>query len=281
MKPVLYACSRNTRDIDIARAMLAGFVRHGIQAEIVTRDTNDVRGDVAIAYGWAHEHIFRRYRQATAQFAYWDLGYWNRHPGKSKGGNRGGHHRLSVNLWDTARGMRFDCPHDRLEASGIEIRPRVDPFSRATILVCGMSAKAAGTHGLVPDQWERAAIAELEEMTATEPALAGCSVVFRPKPQRKGEAVEPLESVLERCRLVVSHHSNCSVDALIAGVPSYAVKGVGRLMAPGSLRTAALGVYLPSEERRRQLLADIAYAQWTPAEMRAGDAWEHIKGILA
>jgi hypothetical protein len=35
-----------------------------------------------------------------------------------------------------------------------------------------------------------------------------------------------------------------------------------------------------TEQERRGLLADVAYAQWAPSEMRSGAAWEHIRGII-
>lgn len=277
MKVAIYSTGANARAATIARAMQEGFRRHGVQSRILTFWDKTVTADLAVAYGWLHEPIFTAHANAGGQFLYWDLGYWNRHPkaGKLRGA-RDGHHRLAVNSWDTADHMARDCPHDRLAASPIAMQADALLHGRNTILVAGMSEKAAGTHGFRYRQWEDETIAQLSLWTVDDP---GVRIEYRDKPPR-GAPVEPIEEVLKRCRLVVSHHSNCAVDAMIAGVPWWAKKGVGRIGSGDLQRVVQQPFCGLAPAARQQLLADVAYAQWTPSEMQTGKAWDHIRGLL-
>jgi len=255
--------------------MQTGLKRHGIAAEIITdqRTGRAVLGDVAIAYGWVHEPVFTAYRHAGAHYAYFDMGYFNRKPSKDKGGSRDGHHRLAVNSWDTADTMRTLCPSDRWDALGIEVAPNREQHAGA-VLVCGMSEKAAGTHGFRPGQWEAETVATLRA------AFPTTEIVDRPKPANL-DAGEPIAEVLKRTAIVVSHHSNVAVDALVAGVPTYARKGVGKLVSCSNpVDAVRMMGPIVAEPMRRQILADVAYAQWSPPEMRTGAAWSHIRSLI-
>lgn len=282
MKVVLYSIANHGRAGHIATAMRDGLRRHGIAAEIKLRWNGQVAGDVAIAYGWKHEPVFSAYREAGGHYAYFDMGYFNRKPGKDKGGNREGHHRLAVDSWDTADTMIRGCPLNRWLALGIEIQPIrpdfVAPDWPGAVLVAGMSDKAAKTHGFLPGQWERDTVAALAPMRVA----TGRQVILRAKPTHI-DAVAPIEDVLRGCALIVTHHSNVAVDGLVAGVPCHAVKGVGKLVSLKGGYLASphqLQWTQPTFEARRQLLADVAYAQWTPEEMRTGEAWEHIRRVI-
>jgi hypothetical protein len=275
MKVVLYSCANQGRAGHIAHAMQAGLLRHGLDAKIEHRWNGRVAGDLAIAYGWKHEPVFSAYAAAGAQYAYFDMGYFNRKPSGDKGGSREGHHRLAVNDWDTAVNMKRGCPSDRWDALEIEVQP--DHHPNGSVLVAGMSAKAAGTHGFRDLEWETSALAALRAINIPDEEIN-----YRPKPRHLGE-VEPIEAVLRRTRVIITHHSNVAVDGLVMGVPCYAVKGVGKLVSNDVFATPGLGLTwkpAPSRRDRLALLADVAYAQWTPDEMRSGEAWAHIRGIV-
>lgn len=276
MKISLYSLANQGRAGNVAHAMREGLHRHGIEAEVYTRWKGTPSGDVAIAYGWKHEDVFRVYKAAGAQFAYFDMGYFNRRPSRDKGGSREGHHRLAVNGWDTAATMVRGCPSDRWDALEIEVRPDRPNDGAGAVLVAGMSAKAAGTHGFKPEQWET------ETLARVRAAGGGFEIIDRPKPANLDTA-EPIEAVLNRCALVITHHSNVAVDGLVLGVPCYARKGVGMLVSLSDYISPTGGLMWkpsPPIAERRALLADVAYAQWTPDEMRSGEAWAHLRGML-
>lgn len=241
----------------IARAMCEGLARHGVQHALRT-SFDGVQADVAIAYGWIHADVLK----AHPQFAYWDLGYWNRRPLRAP---QDGAHRLSFNSWDTADHMPRGMPADRFEASGIELL-RPAPRSSDIALIAGMSAKSARVHGYGLDAWERQA--------ATIARARGWRAVLRPKAPRV--VIDAIETALMHCGLLVTHHSNCAVDAIIAGVPVWALRGVGRLVSPADCPQFGNAMLL-GEAARRAIMADVAYAQWTVDEMRSGAAWEFMR----
>ena len=259
----------NKRARYIAQRMARGCRRHGLQVLERERFDGTVEADVAVAYGWVHEPAFTTYKDAGAQFVYWDLGYWDRRP---KDNSMDGHHRVGVNDWDTAEAMLRDCPGDRFKRLGIE--PQEMQKLGNTIIIAGMSEKAAGTHGFAFGQWERETKERLEGLQY--------KIVVRPKPNKSAPPQVPIQEALKGVRMLVTHHSNAAIDALIAGVPCYAKKGVGRLASPRELTAEAIDTpYFPSRSERLQLFADIAYAQWRPSEMESGVAWDYIRRVLS
>lgn len=285
MKVALYSVAAHGRAGHISGAMRDGLRRHGIDAEVYTRWSGHVAGDVAVAYGWKHEPIFTAYRAVGAHYAYFDMGYFNRKPGGDKGGSREGHHRLAVDSWDTADTMARGCPSDRWDALEIKVAP--DPVYAGdkpsdypgALLIAGMSEKAAGTHGFKGLSWE------LDTLATAKKVASDREIIYRPKPKDLNEG-EPIASVLKRVALILTHHSNVAVDGLVAAVPCHAVKGVGKLVSrsEGWFIEGRAGASLvwraPRLRDRLALLADVAYAQWTPGEMRSGAAWEHIRRII-
>jgi hypothetical protein len=229
-----------------------------------------VAADLAIAYGWVHAPMFERYRAAGARYVFLDLGYFGRRPSHAADE---GYHRFAMDDWDTAKHMIRNMPGDRLSRHNLPLRsldrPRGD-----TIIIAGMSEKAARTHGHGFGQWENRMKMLLEHLAPDR------TIIDRPKPSGKSPVKSlPIEQLLDDAHMLVTHHSNAAIDALIAGVPTYALKGAGALISPRQLSAAVIEhPEMPTEESRMSLLNDIAYAQWTPAEMRRGDFWEFLKG---
>lgn len=254
----------------IGHALKHGFKKHGIECVLRERFKGDVEADVALAYGWINElstKLFSTYKQAGKHFVFIDLGYWDRGPE--------GHYRVGIDDWDTAVHMRRDCPSDRFDSLGVVLRDDWDRKSKK-IMVVGMSGKAAWTHGYSEGQWEN------ETRKALIEQLPGYEVYVRQKPNKRTHRMPPIEEDLRESYFVVSHHSNVAVDALVAGVPYWAKKGVGALLTQHTF-DPKLVIYpsFPYADIKIKLLHDIAYAQWTPTEMRSGDCWNYIKGVLA
>ncbi len=87
-----------------------------------------------------------------------------------------------------------------------------------------------------------------------------------------------MEAALADCWAVVTLHSNVAVDALMAGIPVNVAEGVA-----AEFSTPLAQIETPRmPEGREQLFADIAYCQWTPAEMASGACWSHLlkNGII-
>lgn len=226
---------------------------------------------VAVFYGYTPtlRGIMADYVKAGLKAVYIDLGYWMRE------GLRG-YHKLSINSrHPTAYFQREKHGPERAKAVGISAKPWRERGQH--ILLAGMGDKAANVEGKAVESWERQALEALQRTTKRR-------VIYRPKPswlQAKpivGTVYSPkdqaLESVLENCHAVVTHHSNVAVDALVAGVPSFCWQGVAAPLSLQDLAQIEEPFYPPA---RDQWISDIAYTQWSVDEMAAGRAWQHLK----
>lgn len=242
----------------------------GLKTQLVP-NFSEVCGNVGIAYGWANPGMFEAYRAAGGHYCYIDLGWWNRKPGNDV---LGGYHKVVVDGREPGPYFRRNSPNDRFARLKVNIAPWRQGGNH--ILVAGMSEKSARTRGYGPHQWETDMVRKLQKIYPKRPLL------LRPKPSWMGAtpiigaayspATVPLDDALRGAWAAVSCHSNVAVDALVAGIPIYVEGGV------------AVGFSTPLDqletprrpEGREQLMADIAFAQWTPAEMSSGLCLRHL-----
>jgi hypothetical protein len=121
----------------------------------------------------------------------------------------------------------------------------------------------------------------LEEAANNIRAVSGREIVFRPHPKGDLPSIDgcryskgPLGQDLLNAHCVVTFNSNTGVDAVIDGVPVFAFD-VGAMTYPIANKNW-LKLENPEKPDRRQWLNDLSYCQWTPDEMRSGEAWAHI-----
>lgn len=210
---------------------------------------------------------------------YVDLGYW----GRREGGRWAGFHKIVMNgRHPTSYFRSVKHPHDRIGRFHVGPKPWRENGSH--ILLAGMGDKGAWAEGYRPEEWERWAIAELRKYTDRP-------IVYRPKPSWKtakpiaGTLYSPrdrdVQQDLADCWAVVTHHSNVAVDAIVAGVPAFCWAGVAEPLSLQDLsqieRPYCPGRGAGEENDRAQWMADIAYTQWSIAEMRQGLPWRHLK----
>lgn len=273
----------------ICPALVAGIRKVGDQCkQIWADDYREPVGDVALFYGLdgargtGLDRALREYRAAGKQAIYLDLPYFN-----NRSDGRYAWHRWSMNArHPTAYFQKRKHPPDRFLVHKRGIAPWGQTGDH--VIVCGMSEKAANYEGYDLEQWERAAIKRLQAVTDRP-------IVYRPKPQRRvrkgypNPQYPPIEGVaysnplsrtlndeLQHAWAVVSHHSNCGVDALLAGIPQFSDEGVASVLGHSDLAKIE-SPFVPSDEQRRQFAADVAYCQWNHIEARDGIAWRHFK----
>lgn len=82
-----------------------------------------------------------------------------------------------------------------------------------------------------------------------------------------------LEEHLADARIAITWASNSAVEAIIAGVPTYAL-GPGCIAAPVTTQNLDEEPYTGD---RLPWLHKLAYRQWTLAELTDGTAWPHIE----
>lgn len=89
-------------------------------------------------------------------------------------------------------------------------------------------------------------------------------------------AERSLRAALEGAASCVTFNSNAAVEAVLAGVPTYAIDR-------GSIAwdVAAHSIYEPPvRPGREDWAARLAWRQWTAEEIAAGDAWALMKGAM-
>ena len=273
MKVVIYEQRSHIRSRVICDAMHQGIRKCG---DFVVRcyedEYKDVGDEWAVFYGLDGnlKRILADY-SAVGRAVYVDLGYW----GRLTGGKLAGYHKIVLNGRHPNSYYRRGYPADRFREQGIKIEPW--RTSGKHIVLAGMGNKAAAVEGLATEAWERRMI-ELIRMVTNRP------IVYRPKPSWK-EAMPihgvdysppavPIENVLKNAWAVVTHHSNVAVDAVLAGIPAFCWKGVGRDMSLQDLAHLEKP-WMP--EGREQWAADIAYTQWSVPEIAQGLPWTHFK----
>lgn len=199
----------------------------------------------------------------------WDLGYWD----------RGNYFRVSINGMHPDRiVMSRERSGSRWEGARLPLKDTWDPNS--PIILCGMGWKSARMYGERFGAWEERKAQEISR------AFPDRKVLFRAKPANKGcrkiEGLEPstgsIEDALKGASLVVCRHSNVAIDAIISGVPSVCEGGAARAVFPSGLEAEHRP--LPDETRRR-FLANLAWFQWTKAEMKLPSTWAVIEEMIA
>lgn len=286
MRFVTYRDS-NRRSRLACGAAAEGVRRLGIEVDCLhVDDYVEPTHDVAVICGRRGRglQVYREYREAGRHVVQLDLGYWRRTALPEDGGRYAGYMKVSVDHHHpTAYFQRRKHPPDRFAALGVSIRPRRGQSALerdGVIILAGMSAKGAWVYDMVPEEWERRAVARLRAVTSR-------SIIYRPKPSWAGAGrIEgttfgggkgDVEDALAGAWAVVTHHSNVAVDAVVAGVPVVAEDGVGLAVSPRPLESVE-DPWFPAEEERMQFLYDVAYCQWTMTEIADGLAWRHLLG---
>jgi hypothetical protein len=238
-------------------------------------DTQDYRGPVAsiaVLYGLESggHKVFADYSQHR-HLAFVDLGYF----GRRMGGRWSGYHKITLN--DRHPSAYYRRGHDSSRLNVHKVQPQPWRRSGEYILVAGMGDKGSAFCGFHSEQWERDIIRQIKSVTKRP-------IIYRPKPSWKaarpieGTNFSPrqhaLEDAMRNCWAVVSHHSNVSVDALIAGIPAFTWQGVAAEMSLQDISRIEDPWYPPDRE---SWLADIAFTQWSVAEMRDGLPWRYLR----
>lgn len=260
--------------------MLEGLRRCGVTSRImpsVKYRTPDTQ--IAIFYGLSGRllEIFNDYPAAGRKAVYVDLGYW----GRKDGGRFSGYHKMVVNSRHPTDYFQ-KIAHDSKRADLFRLSPL--PWKRRGehILITGMGPKGANAEGYRPGEWEAMAVEQIRK-------VSNRPIVYRPKPNwanpdrlpgaRMAPSGQSLEQALVGCHAVVAHHSNAAIEAIVAGVPAFIVEGAAVPMAKTNLAEIEKPAY---PEGRRQWVNDLAYTQWSIAEMQSGAAWAYLvnEGLL-
>lgn len=281
--------------------LLANAWKDGVQA-LGKGDTVELRAlqpdpvaadcDVAVMFGVKSRELFRAHWNAGAHVVYVDKGY-ARHKAQDPTG-LWEYWRVAVDAHQpTERLYDRECPPDRWNRLGLTMKPwRTHAASGHwaqpwRFLIAGSSQKYHDFYGLSdPTQWAFKVVRALHEMQP------GCEVIYRPKPSWR-EAVpvpgstwgggdrEQLETVLERVDCLVTHGSNAVFDAMLAGVPQIVLgDAVTRQLSTTVLDAVEVWPRRASQAERDRWAHNLAYFQWTLAEISMGECWRWLRPMI-
>lgn len=231
--------------------------------------------DFICVIGIRNAGLIQELKVAGQPFLYFDKGYnrqWNSSSPQWW--------RVAVNAHQpTDYLMKMSLPGDRAREQGWKTNPwRANGPGR--IIFAGSSEKYHSFHGLGdPNAYARHIIGEIRRVAPSR------VIIYRPKPSW-GQA-EPVEGSVfhNRARhniredladagLLVTHGSNACFEALLMGVPSIILgDGVTRDISSRSLAAIEDPCLVPMVFRA-QLLANLAYCQWSLDEIRSGKIWK-------
>jgi hypothetical protein len=271
----IYHIPNHKRSTIIAKAMARGLQMCGEQFQVIESDRfRGAEAKIAVFYGFdaTMRNIFREYREQQKDVVYVDLGYF----GRREGGRWVGYHKVSVNgrhptayfqkrVHSSDRFGRFDLKFPAWNRGG------------SHVLVCGTSDKGAIVDGFQPQEWETRTINLLKKVTDRK-------IIYRPKPSWLAatpipgaefhQSKDDISGWLKDCWAVFSHHSNVCVDAFLHGVPNFTTDGVGLPLSESNFEKVESPRYPDSRE---QFGNDVAYTQFSIAEMQDGTCWRTLK----
>lgn len=121
---------------------------------------------------------------------------------------------------------------------------------------------------------------------ASQLKAEGWNVKFRPHPKAQRLSLGfpismftrgTLEEALAGAAFSVSWNSNSSVDSVLQGVPSVTLDR-GAMAYPVTSHMLSHPIIMPARE---DWASQLAWCQWLPEELATGEAWKHVRTVIA
>ena len=291
MKIAIYLSLNKSREVEIGRALQAGFVKHGDEVEI--RPTAGYSGPqpgtqlaVMVGVKGQSKKIFEDHRMSARHTLLVDKSYFG----------RGEYYRLSLDGFQPYYAHLTPRDPARFEGLRLDLKPM--RAEGRHVIYAGSSQKYCDWHDLGDvNNFARDVCHQVNKTTRGRREL-----YYRPKPSWAAGHMEDVQQIqhtifsgpgetlasrLPSCQALVTHGSNAAIEAIIAGIPVVLVSREGACAAWTLAEKALENIerpFFPSDERRRQVFADLAWCQFTLAEIASGVFWETliphtIKGI--
>lgn len=191
----------------------------------------------------------------------WDLGYFER-------AKIHGHLRVSVDHDHPQAWLDRTAPDpERWQRLRLELREEARPDG--PILLVGLGHKSRDYLGPAARRWEEHTLKRLRDRFPRR------RIIYRPKPRHRHPTLAcdtdgetPFETLLKGASLVVCRHSNCAIDAALAGVPFECEDGAAKWLAEKPF----------TQQNRLDFLQRLAWWQWKNTE--AAEAWQFLTRTL-
>lgn len=164
-------------------------------------------------------------------------------------------------------------PSDRLLKLGIKVQPW--RITGEHILLCGQVPWDASVDFINFVEWAHRTAGRLQAVSSRRIVYRPHPLAYTPTPDGCVKSSNrALADDLKNCWACVTFNSNSAVEAAIAGIPVFAFDE-GSMALP--IANYSLDrIETPNMPDRTQWLSDLAYTQWTPAEMRTGEVWQRL-----
>jgi len=215
-----------------------------------------------VVRGIAKKKVMHKAIEDGRDFYYIDTGYFGNEKTKL-------YHRCVKNGLQFNLPVWRDCPDDRFLATGTQIRKKTPGRN---ILVCPPSQKALSYWNVSLQEW-------LVETTDEIAKHTDRPIVIREKQKRHIRTNEDtMEMALQRdVHCMVTYNSIAAVEALILGKPVFTMgPNAAEPLANTDLKRLE-NPLMPVVDRVRDLCCNLAYGQFTPAEMIDGTAWRLLQ----
>ena len=255
-----------------------------------TRVTEDYTGplaetDVAIVLGvkGMSGYIMREHRVLGKHVVYIDKGYY-----RGRGDDPAvklKYFRFSVDAFQPlAYFQNTKHPSDRWDKLGFSFEPMQRNNFAGHIIYAGSSQKYCDFQQIGDATKYATKVIKLIKKFVTN------NIVYRPKPTWKdavpiegttfSQSKKKIQEELKGAMALVTHGSNASFDAILAGVPTIVLgDAIAKPMAMQEIQQLR-NINFPRDECRLQWGYDLAYCQWTLDEMRSGEMWTNLREHL-
>jgi lipopolysaccharide biosynthesis glycosyltransferase len=215
-----------------------------------------------VVRGIAKKKVMHKAIADGRDFYYIDTGYFGNEKTKL-------YHRCVKNGLQFNLPIQKNCPDDRFLATGIRLRKKTLGMN---ILLCPPSQKALSYWNVDLQEWLDSTVAEIKLYTDRP-------IIVREKQSRHLRAnVNTMEMALaDDVHCMVTYNSIAAVEALILGKPVFTMgPNAAQPLANTNLSRIEKPL-MPVLEKVRELCCNLAYGQFTPAEMIDGTAWRILQ----
>jgi hypothetical protein len=253
--------------------MADGLRRHDVEVSFAPFDSPQA-ADVVVVWGWRQQQVVRAAREAGRPILVMERGHLgNRTEWTSCGWD--GLQNRAIYPAPSDGGVRFIRHFGGMLKS---MEPGKD-----NILLCGQVEGDAALGDLNFKAWAQGVTDALIKR--------GHEVRYRPHPNavRQSDTWCPahahmtttrsLEADLRGARAVVIFNSTSGVEAAMAGYPVVALDE-GAMAWPIASHRVNLPFYWPSTQERARWASRLAWTQWRPEEISAGDAWSALYEVM-
>lgn len=217
------------------------------------------RGDWLVVFGWGgsrQQDAMTKHMKSGRNVLVLDIGYFDRERGTI---------RMSVNCLHPFDQLRL-APDDGSRFDRLKIPLRNDYNPDGHFVVLGLTEKSCRAYGYQDQQWEKGIVKMLRERFGNDR-----KIVYRPKPKKPAllegtvdGGTGSIEGWLRGAAGCFVHHSNVALDCAIAGVPCFAVDGIGKGFWPANMGEV---ISVPSIEQRHKYLRQAAWFNWRSDEI--------------